>query len=118
MKTSGDVLRQIAEKLLEFKVVVRVEFLKTKVRAYLVNDYGLDIYYNIILGKYSYTVFKSKRRIIGWDNAPHHRNVVETYPHHFHDINGHIKPSDLSGDPIRDLNQIMKIISQKILSKK
>jgi hypothetical protein len=30
--------------------------------------------------------------IIGWDNAPHHKNV-KTYPHHMH-LAGKIKDSD------------------------
>lgn len=81
----------------------------TKVRAYLVGGYILDIYYNQTLGKYGYTLIKEDRRVIGWDNAPHHIKV-ETYPHHFYDIDGSIKPSNLSSDPLKDLDSVMKII--------
>jgi len=115
LKTSVAILREVAEKLLGYKIVLRIEFLKTKVRAYFANGYALDIYYNTTLGKYSYAVFKENRRIIGWDNAPHHK-IVETYPHHFHDINGSIKPSNLSGNHLKDLNKIMKVISETLIA--
>ncbi len=107
------ILKKIAKKLLDYDIVVRVEFLRTKVRAYLVEGYILDVYYNQTLGKYSYTLIKEGRRVIGWDNAPHHVKV-ETYPHHFHDIDGSVKPSNLSGDPLKDLNKIIKTISKII----
>jgi len=73
------ILKKIAKKLLDYDVVVRVEFLGTKVRAYLVEKYVLDVYYNQTLGKYSYTLIKDNRRVIGWDNASHHVKV-ETKP--------------------------------------
>jgi len=57
--------------------------------------YVFDIYYNQTLGKYSYTLIKEGKRIVGWDNAPHHVSV-ETHPDHFHDVDGKVKPSHLS----------------------
>jgi len=107
-------LKKIAKKLLDYDVVVRVEFLGMKVRAYLVEGYILDVYYNQTLGKYGYTLIKDNRRVIGWDNAPHYVKV-ETYPHHFHDIDGSIKPYNLSGDPLKDLDIVMDVVQNVIL---
>jgi len=109
------ILKKIAKKLLDYDIVVRVEFLGTKIRAYLVEGYILDIYYNQTLGKYGYTLIKENKRIIGWDNAPHHVKV-ETYPHHFHDVNGSVKPSNLSGDPLKDLDVVVDKVRDVILN--
>jgi len=109
-------LKKIAKKLLDYDIVVRIEFLGTKIRAHLVEEFILDVYYNQTLGKYSYTLIKGDRRVIGWDNAPHHVKV-ETYPHHFHDIDGSIKPSKLSGDPLKDLDIIMDVVREVILKR-
>ena len=108
------ILKKIAKKLLDYDVVVRVEFLGTKVRAYLVEKYVLDVYYNQTLGKYSYTLIKDNRRVIGWDNAPHHVKV-ETSPHHFHDVDGSVRPSNLSGNPLKDLDVVLNKIREVIL---
>lgn len=109
------ILKKIAKKLLDYDIVVRVEFLGTKVRAYLVEGYILDVYYNQTLGKYGYTLIKEDKRIIGWDNAPHHVRV-ETYPHHFHDVDGSVKPSNLSGDPLKDLDVVVNKVREVILN--
>ena len=109
------ILKEIAKKLLDYDIVVRVEFLGTKVRAYLVEGYILDVYYNQTLGKYGYTLIKEGRRVIGWDNAPHHVKV-DTYPHHFHDVDGSVKPSNLSDDPLKDLDIVMDTVRRLILN--
>ncbi len=95
--------------MLDYDIVLKVEFLGTKVRAYVVHEYILDVYYNQTLGKYSYTLIKENRGIIGWDNAPHHVSV-ETHPDNFHDVDGKIKPSYLSGNPLKDLNHVIKVV--------
>jgi len=106
----------IANELLNYDdIVLRVKFLRTKIRAYLVKGYILDVYYNQTRRKYSYTLIKKNRKIIGWDNAPHHVKV-RTYPHHFHDIDGSIKPSNLSGDPLQDLDVVINEVRRVILS--
>jgi len=113
--SSVELLREVAKVLTAYDIVVRVEFLGGKIRAYLLGDYIFDVYYNQILEKYSYTLIKENKRILGWDNAPHHVNV-ETYPKHFHDVNGAVKPSYLSGDPLKDLDYVIKAIKD-ILAK-
>ena len=51
MSSSSQVLRQIAIRLLGEPMVLRVEFLGTKVRAILRGGHVLDIYYYVILGE-------------------------------------------------------------------
>nr|MDO8080299.1 DUF6516 family protein [Candidatus Freyarchaeota archaeon] len=108
---STEALREIARRLVYYTIVTRVEFLRTKVRAYIIGEYILDVYYNQTLGKYSYTLIKENKRIIGWDNAPHHISI-KSYPHHFHDADGKIMKSQLSGDPLKDLDIIMRAIKK------
>ena len=40
-----EILKKVAKKLLDYDIVLKVEFLGTKVRAYLVNGYVLDVYF-------------------------------------------------------------------------
>ncbi len=105
------ILKKVAKKLLDCDIVLKVEFLGTKVRAYLTKNYILDVYYSQTTGKYSYALIKDGKRIVGWDNAPHHVKV-ETHPHHFHDSDGSIKPSNLIGDPLEDLNAIIDVVKK------
>jgi len=100
-------LLETARKLLLSPLVLDIEFLGTKVRVHLPNGYILDIYYNATLQKYSYTIIKQNKRIIGWDNAPHHKHV-KTYPHHFHTPDGEITQSTMKGNPTEDVASILR----------
>ena len=100
-------LLETAKKLLLSSLVLDIEFLGTKVRARLPNGYTLDIYYNATLQKYSYTITKDDKRVIGWDNAPHHKQV-KTHPHHFHTPDGKITESKMKGNPTKDIASILK----------
>ncbi|MBO8183267.1 MAG: hypothetical protein H0Z28_10835 [Archaeoglobus sp.] len=111
--TSAELLRKVAKDLTSYEIVIKVEFLGSKVRAHLVGGYVFDVYYNRTLKKYSYTLIKGNKRIVGWDNAPHHVNV-ETYPDHFHDVDGSIKSSYLSGNPLRDLDLVIKAVKDLV----
>ncbi len=64
------ILKEVSKRLLEYEITLRVEVLGTKIRAYLIGGYVLDVYYNQTLGKYSYTLIKDNKRVVGWDNAP------------------------------------------------
>jgi hypothetical protein len=108
---SSEALKEIARRLLDYEIVENVEFLRTKVRVHLIAECILDIYYNQSLGKYSYTLIKENKRIVGWDNAPHHISL-KSYPNHFHNADGTIRTSHLSGDPLKDLNKVMKQIKK------
>ena len=101
------VLLETARKLLKSTTVLYVQFLGTKVRAHLSKDYVLDIYYNATFNKYSYTILKNGKRVIGWDNAPHHQQV-KTHPHHFHDTQGNVVESSMQGSPTKDITAVLK----------
>ena len=116
MPSSANILREISKKLLRHGIVLRVEFLGTKVRAHLIEGFILDVYYNATLEKYSYSLVKQGHRILGWDNAPHHIRI-STYPHHYHDADGSVKPSNLTGNLENDLNKVMKLVEKYIKSR-
>jgi len=100
-------LPETARRLLLSPLVLDIEFLGTKVRAHIPNSYTLDIYYNATLQKYSCTIIKQNKRIIGWDNAPHHKHV-KTYPHHFHRPDGKITQSKMKSNPTEDITTILR----------
>jgi len=103
---TSTILSLLVVEMAKYDFVLRIENLYTKLRAYLRNDYFLDVYYNETLQKYSYTVIRSGQRVIGWDNAKHHVNI-SSYPHHYHGIDGAIEASPLSGDPLQDIISVM-----------
>ena len=84
--------------------------LRTKIRIVFKGNYFMDMYYNRTLGKYTYTLIKENRRIVGWDNAPHHKHL-ENFPHHFHTRDGKLISSLLSGDPETDVYIILDYIN-------
>ena len=86
----------------ECTYVISSERLPTKVRFTLEGDYKFDLFYRSKTGGYSYTLFKSGQRIIGWDNAPHYRGL-DNFPHHFHSVGGKAVPSSLINVPVRDV---------------
>ena len=107
------VLLETARKLLLSPLVLNVEFLGTKVRAHLPSGYTLDVYYNATLQKYSYTIVKHDRRVIGWDNAPHHKHVT-SYPHHSHTQDGKVVQSKMRGNPTEDVALILRETKKKL----
>ena len=54
---------------------------------------------------YSYQLF-TDRPIMRWDNAPHFP-ALQSFPHHTHDVSDAIGESNLSGDPVQDLPNIL-----------
>ena len=57
---------------------------------------------------YAYQLFTSTP-LLRWDNTPHYPKIT-TAPHHFHDENGVVGPSPLTGDPLIDLPFVLKIV--------
>jgi len=45
-------------------------------------------------------------------DVQNHPEIADNFPHHFHDMRGNIKPSDLVGDPLRDLPDILQEIER------
>ncbi len=62
---------------------------------------------------YSYQVFID-RPLFRWDNARHHTHLTN-FPHHFHNEFDNIASSNLSGNVIADLPEVLLEI-QRILS--
>ncbi len=90
--------------------VITLHNFPTKTRIELQKGYFIDLYYNETLSKYAYTLILSNKRVVGWDNAPHHPSVT-TFPHHFHAEDGTVHPSFLIGDPEQDILQVVNTIN-------
>ena len=101
--------------LRECKFAVFAQNLKTKIRIVLKGDYFMDMYYNKTLGKYAYTLVKENRRIIGWDNAPHHKGL-DNFPHHFHTADNQTIPSKLIGNPEVDVYIVIETVNKFFVS--
>ena len=101
--------------LRECKFAVFAQNLKTKIRIVLKGDYFMDMYYNKTLGKYAYTLVKENRRIIGWDNAPHHKGL-DNFPHHFHTADNQTIPSKLKGNPEVDVYIVIETVNKFFVS--
>lgn len=96
--------------VLETKVFSSDQFF-LKVRAKLTGENKLQarIYYNHGHIDYAYQLF-AEFPILRWDNKEEFRHL-ETYPHHYHDEKGNVKPSRLTGDPARDINIVLHDVS-------
>jgi len=81
-----------------------------KIRCALTSGHTLQIRLRAVAGsiRYSYQEFADKplRR---WDNAPHFSHL-STFPHHYHGRQGNIVESSLTGDPTRDLSQVLSVL--------
>ena len=75
--------RAVAHFIATCAYVTAIHDLVTKWRLELVGGYILDLYFNETLGKYGYTLVQAGMRVLGWDNARHHKDI-RTYPHHKH----------------------------------
>ena len=80
-----------------------------KVRTKLIDDSLLQVrlYFNEDHIDYAYQLIKDDLPFLRWDNKEHFPNL-STYPHHFHMADGRIIESSLTGNPIRDLPEILE----------
>lgn len=83
-----------------------------KIRAVLPEGFNfqLRIYHNHGHIDYAYQLF-SDEPLLRWDNKEEFR-YVETYPHHHHDEKGNVTISNLVGDPMQDLEQVLAQIER------
>ncbi len=95
----------------EYIHVISSERLPTKVRFTLEGGYQFDLFYRSKTGGYSYTLFKGGQRVIGWDNAYHHKEL-ENFPHHFHPEKGEPIPSSLTNIPRQDIVIVARKINE------
>ena len=87
------------------------ERLPTKVRFHLEGDYICDLFYRSSTGSYSYTLLRGGQRVLGWDNAPHHK-TLDNFPHHFHpEERAEAVASTLTSDPIEDVAIVARAIN-------
>ena len=103
---AGQLARAVARLLECCPHAESVHDLVTKQRVVLEGGYLLDLYFNETLGKYSYTLLRGGKRILGWDPAPHHPRLKD-FPHHFHAEDGTVVLSTLVGDPERDIDLVV-----------
>jgi hypothetical protein len=101
--------RAISRFIEQSDYIVAVHDLITKWRLELSAGYILDCYFNETVGKYSYTLIKDNKRVMGWDNAAHHPQLPH-FPHHFHTPDQKIVPSDFTGNPEQDLEQVRAVV--------
>lgn len=69
------------------------------------NKYQARICYNQGQIDYAYQLFTDVP-LLRWDNKEEFR-YLETYPHHHHDEQGNVRPSPLTGDPVRDIEVVL-----------
>ena len=108
---AGQLARAVARLVERCPYAESVHDLITKQRVVLGGGYLLDLYYNEALEKYSYTLVDSGKRVLGWDNAPHHPRL-KSFPHHFHAVDGRVLSSSLVGDPERDIDLVVKTVNR------
>lgn len=94
----------------ECRYVISSSRLPTKVRFELTGDYTFDLFYRSSKDNYSYTLLQGERRIIGWDNAPHHRGL-DNFPHHFHSEIGEVQPSRIGSNPVEDIGFVARQVN-------
>jgi hypothetical protein len=78
-----------------------------KMRSELTSGQILQIRLRAVAGhiRYSYQEFTDKA-LRRWDNAPHFPHLPN-FPHHYHDAQGDVRESALTGDPTADLQQVL-----------
>ncbi len=82
--------------------------LEVKIRCRLTESLQLQIWlhHETAFQDYAYQLF-AHDPIMRWDNAPHYPQI-STSPHHFHNEDGGIYGSPLTGDPIADLRYVLQ----------
>jgi hypothetical protein len=88
--------------------------LEVKLRCQLVRDYQLQVWlhHEPSFRDYAYQLF-TNQPILRWDNAPHYPHI-STAPHHFHDEDGNVIASMLTGNTLDDLQQVLSALERWI----
>jgi hypothetical protein len=86
--------------------------LETKLRSQLPKRHTLQIWIHLEPETldYAYQLFTTVH-LLRWDNSPHYGNLPNA-PHHFHDENGKVSDSPLTGNIKRDLKIVLKEITK------
>lgn len=88
--------------------------LELKIRCRLSKGYQLQVWLHQepTFLDYAYQLF-ADRPILRWDNAPHYPHIP-TAPHHFHNEVGQVDKSPLSGEPLKDLKNVLAKIEKRL----
>lgn len=86
--------------------------LELKIRCRLGKEYQLQIWLHLepAFQDYAYQLFTT-RPLLRWDNAPHYP-AISTAPHHFHNEDGKVSESPLTGNLLSDLEKVLSEIEQ------
>ena len=84
--------------------------LEAKIRCQLPKNHLLQIWIHIEPESldYAYQLFTSVP-LLRWDNSPHYSNLSSA-PHHFHDEQGKVHTSPLTGNITQDLRFVLREI--------
>ena len=83
-----------------------------KVRAVLFEENAqlqVRVYYNRGHVDYAYQLFTDVP-ILRWDNKEEFHHLT-TYPHHYHDAQGHVHSSPLIGEPLQDIEVVLQAVN-------
>jgi hypothetical protein len=83
-----------------------------KIRAVLYKQdtqFQVRIYYNGGHVDYAYQCFTDVP-LLRWDNKEEFCHLP-TYPHHYHDAEGHVHPSPLTGEPLQDIGVVLREVT-------
>ena len=97
-------------------VVYGQDAFRVKVRADVGDELTLQVWlnHNDRHTRYAYQLFSSSQTILRWDNAPHHPEQGDNYPHHMHIPPGGVVTSPLTGKPVVDLPEVLKKIESHL----
>ena len=90
--------------------------LEVKLRCRLAKPFQLQIWlhHETTFQDYAYQLF-TDRPLLRWDNAPHYPDLA-TAPHHFHNEQGEVLDSPLSGQLMTDLEVVLSAIETWLLA--
>jgi hypothetical protein len=89
---------------------------RVKIRAIVMPALSFQVWlnHNPSHTRYSYQLFRADKALLRWDNAPHHPQIIASFPHHFHDDQGQTSASPLHGDPLQDLPIVLAEIEKYV----
>ena len=90
---------------------------RVKLRADVADELTFQVWlnHNDRHTRYAYQLFRLGNTVLRWDNAPHHPELQVNFPHHFHDADGRLTSSTLSGSPVSDLAVVLLEIESYLL---
>lgn len=98
-------------RIVELKIYGAGQF-RIKIRSAVLENQEFQVWinHNPRHTRYAYQLISQSRPLLRWDNAPHHPELLENVPHHFHSPDGKILPSTLAGNPLVDLPVVLECL--------